>query len=277
MNSVFERLYAMASTMVGDAAMKTSDMLPEVLLAILVLFIGWIIAVLVHHLVIWVLQFFAIDKLAAKTPLDGLLKSVGIRRSISDILAWLVFWLVILFTLITAADTLHLPQVSAALAIITLYIPQVIAALLIVIFGMLLAKFLQMVAVQTLSKFDIGYKHHIGSAVQFVVLLFVFVAAADQIGIELAYMINGIVTFFSVFLLLLGIGAAIGARTVLDNIIACQQVRRQLPAGSQVEIDGVAGTVADYTLTSVIVDTGEHDKVFPATHFLTHTYTKRDT
>lgn len=275
MNAVFERFQIMLSEGAASAYDKVWSLLPEILFAIVVIFVGWIVAVLVHHAVLWVLNFFAIDKLAAKTPLQGMLKSVGIHKSISDILGWLVFWLIILLTLIVAADSLKLKQVSLGLSVITNYIPQVIAALLMIVFGMLLAKFLQMVTLQTLSKMDIAYKKYVGKAVQLVVLTFVFVAAIDQLGFNLQYILNGIVTIVSVGLLMLGLGAALGARTVIDNATACQQVRRQLSVGDHVRVNGVAGEVAEFTLTNVVLKTGDDVHVLPASDFLTHTYIKQ--
>lgn len=275
MNAVFERFQLMLSEGAVSAYDKVWSLLPEILFAIVVIFVGWIVAVLVHHAVLWVLNFFAIDKLAAKTPLQGMLKSVGVHKSISDILGWLVFWLIILLTLIVAADSLKLKQVSLGLSVITNYIPQVIAALLMIVFGMLLAKFLQMVTLQTLSKMDIGYKKYVGKAVQLVVLTFVFVAAIDQLGFNLQYILNGIVTIVSVGLLMLGLGAALGARTVIDNATACQQVRRQLSVGDNVRVNGVAGEVAEFTLTNVVLKTGDDVHVLPASDFLTHTYIKQ--
>ena len=275
MNAIFERFQLMLSHSVVSVSDKVWGLLPEILFAIVVVFVGWVAAVLIHHAVLWVLGFFAIDKLSAKTPLTGMLKSIGIHKSISDILGWLVFWLIILLTLIVASDTLNLQQVRYGLAVITNYIPQVIAALLMIIFGMLLARFLQMLTFQTLSRMDITYKKFAGKTVQMVVLVFVFVAAIDQLGFNLHYILNGIVTIVSVGLLMLGLGAAFGARTVIDNATACQQLKRQLAIGDEISINDVTGTVKEFTLTNIVLDTNDGTKILPASHLLTHTYSKR--
>ncbi|MAE68601.1 MAG: mechanosensitive ion channel [Candidatus Peribacteraceae bacterium] len=275
MNAIFERFQLMLSESYLSAADKVWELLPEILFAIVVIFVGWVAAILVHHVVLWILGFFAVDKLAAKTPLQRVLKSIGIHKSVSDILGWLVFWMMILLTLIVASDTLNLTQVSEGLAVITNYIPQVIAALLMIVFGMLLAKFLQMLTLQALNKMDIGYKKYVGKAVQLVVLVFVFVAAIDQLGFNLHYILNGIVTIVSVGLLMLGLGAAFGARTVIDNATACQQLKRQLAIGDEISLNGTSGTVKEFTMTNVVLDTSDGLQILPASHLLTHTYSKR--
>ncbi len=275
MNAVFERFQLMLSESLASAYDKVWGLLPEILFAIVVVFVGWIVAVLIHHIVLWVLNFFAIDKLAAKTPLQSILRGIGITSGPSAIIGWLVFWMVVLLTLIVAADTLQLTQVSEGLSIVTGYIPQVIVSILIVIFGMLLAKFLQMLTLQAMGKMEISYKKYVGKAVQLTVLVFVFVAAIDQLGFSLHYVLNGLVTIVSVLLLMVGIGAALGARTLIDNATACQQIRRQISLGDTVQIDGESGKVKEFTLTSVVLETAAGVKVLPAAHFLTHAYSKR--
>ena len=275
MNAIFQRFQLMLSESAISASDKVWEILPEILFAIVVVFVGWVAAVLVHHTVLWILGFFAVDKLAAKTPLQRVLKSIGIHKSVSDILGWLVFWMVILLTLVVAADTLHLQQVSDVLAIMTNYIPQIIASLLMIVFGMLLAKFLQMLTLQTLNKMDITYKKFVGKTVQLVVLVFEFVAAIDQLGFNLHYILNGVVTIVSVGLLMIGLGSAFGARTVIDNATSCQQLKRQLSVGDTIALNGDSGTVKEFTMTNVVLDTEDGMKILPASHLLTHTYSKR--
>ena len=275
MNAIFQRFQLMLSESAISASDKVWEILPEILFAIVVVFVGWVAAVLVHHTVLWILGFFAVDKLAAKTPLQRVLKSIGIHKSVSDILGWLVFWMVILLTLVVAADTLHLQQVSDVLAIMTNYIPQIIASLLMIVFGMLLAKFLQMLTLQTLNKMDITYKKFVGKTVQLVVLVFVFVAAIDQLGFNLHYILNGVVTIVSVGLLMIGLGSAFGARTVIDNATSCQQLKRQLSVGDTIALNGDSGTVKEFTMTNVVLDTEDGMEILPASHLLTHTYSKR--
>ncbi|MBM3231145.1 hypothetical protein FJZ28_02345 [Candidatus Peregrinibacteria bacterium] len=273
MNDIMLRISTTLTNLFSEAITKATVLLPEALLAILFLFAGWLVAVLVHHIVLWILGFFAIDKLAAKTPLSTFLKNLGIRKTASEILGLLVFWLIIFFTLVIAADTLHMTQVSYALALIAHFIPQVIAAVLIIIVGMLVAKLLQILTIQALGHVNVAYKKSIGGAVQTVVLIFVFVAALDQIGFELDYVLDAIITLGSVVLLMFGLGLAFGARTVLDNVVACSQVKRQIPPSSNVSIDGTTGTVKEFTLTSVVLDVSGTLTVLPATQFLQQKYT----
>ena len=273
MNTVLERTQELLSDATTQAYQKLTEILPEALLAILIVVAGWIVASIIYRLCVKLLAFFAVDKLVAKTPMDRMLKSVGISKSASEILGLLVFWLAILVTLVFAAEILHLNQVSSALTVVTGYIPQVIAAFLIVVFGMLLAKFLQTVVVQSLAKTQLGYERSVGRAIQVIVLVFVFLAAIEQLGLNLSFVTTNVLIVVGAVLLIVGISVVLGARTVLENALLCQHLKRQLKTGQEVSIGQTKGKVQSFTLSGVILETPHGNTVVPATHFFTQTYT----
>jgi len=272
-----ETILTRTQTIVRDAALqayeKTMEILPEALLAILIVVAGWIIASVFYRVCVKILAFFAVDKLVAKTPLDRMLKSIGVHKSASGILGLLVFWLTILVTLIFASEVLNLEKVSNALEVVTLYIPQVIAAFLIIVAGMLLAKFLQTLVVQSLSKTSLGYERSVGRAVQMTVLVFVFLAAVEQLGLDLSFITTNVLILVAAALLVIGLGIVLGARTVVENALLCQHLRRQIKVGSKISVGKVEGKVKSFTLAGVVIKTSGGDTVVPAVLFFSNTYT----
>jgi len=273
METLLERTKTIVSDAVVQAYEKMMEILPEALLAILIVIAGWIVAAIFYRICVKVLAFFAVDKLVAKTPLDKMLKSIGITKSASGILGLLVFWLTILITLIFAADVLSLDKVSDALETVTRYIPQVIAAFLIIVFGMLLAKFLQTLIVQSLSKTEIGYERSIGRAVQTIVLIFVFLAAVEQLGLDLSFITTNVLIVVAAMFLIGGLGIVLGARTVLENALLCQHLKKHLKVGKKVTVGDVKGEIKSFTLAGIVVETSQGDTIVPASHFFTNTYT----
>jgi len=257
----------------AQASEKLGEILPEAVLAIVIVVVGWLVASIVYFITVKILAFFAIDKLVGKTPLDRMLKSIGIQKSISAIIALLMFWTAVLVTLIFAAEVLELEQVSRALITVTLYIPQVIAALLIIIFGMLLAKFLQTLATQAVSRAGVGYAKSVGKAVNILVLVLVLLAASEQLGFDLAFITTNVMILLLGIALMLGIAFVIGMRTVLENMLACHQLRNHLSVGQKVRIADVEGTVKDFASAGVIIENAQGETVVPATFFFKHTYT----
>ena len=178
-----------------------------------------------------------------------------------------------LFTLVFASEILHWQQVSNVLAVITRFIPQIIAALLILVLGMLLARFVQTLVLQALSHVDVGYKKTVGKVVYFFILIFVFVAASQQLGFDLSFVTTNMLIVFFTFLIIFGVGLIVASRSLLENILSCQELRSHLKKGDIVEIAGVKGAVKEITLTGVILEHDGKITVLPARLFFTQTYT----
>jgi len=274
MDSLLSRFTDLFVTAWGEASERFTDIVPEALLAIFVVLIGWIVASVLQMLVLRILRFFAIDKLAGKTPLERLLKDIGIRRGLTDILGLLVFWLAILLTLTFAADLLELSQVSYALSIVTGYIPQAIAALLIIVFGMLLARFLQVLSEQALERAKIVGGHVVGRVVYIIVFVFVTIAAIEQLGIKLQFVTTNAVIIITGCVVLLGVAIIVGSRSLIEGWMLTQYLKREITIGDTIEIEGIRGTVKRITPVAVILDVSGTDTVMPSSHFAEKRYTR---
>jgi len=272
MESIFARLQTMLAEAWSQTLEKTLEIFPEAVLAVVIIGIGLLISVGVYFLAVRLMEFFAIDKLAGKTPLQQFLHNVGIHRSVSQIVALLLFWLGVLITLIFAADTLNLEQVSSALAVVTRFIPQVIAALLMIVFGMLLARFLQVFVEQTLLKVQERLAVIAGRVVYIVVLLFVLQLVVEHLGINLSFLTTNVMIAISAVIIVFAVSVVIAARPILENAIAVYQLRQELHSGQYVHIADISGTVQRFTVTSVVLRSGEETIVLPARRFFTDTY-----
>lgn len=272
MESAFQRLQSIAGEAWLQAYSKSIDILPEVVLAIVIIGVGLIISTGIYYLAVRIMAFFAIDKLAGKTPLQQFMRNVGIHRNISNIVALLFFWLGVLITLIFAADVLELEQVSNALGVVTRFIPQVIAALLMVIFGMLLAKFLQVFVEQALAKVQERMAIILGRIVYIAVLLFVLNVVVEQLGFDLSFITTNVVIVLCAIFIVFSIGAIVAARTLLENIFSCYQLRQEVRIGDRVSVAGKSGRVRRFTLTGVVLESEGGDAILPALVFFQQTY-----
>ena len=91
------------------------ESLPSILLAIFILIVGWIVAKIAKAAVGRGLKLVKFPVLAEKAGIDGFLEKGGVKHSATDMLAVLVYWLVMLLVLVTAVNTLGLEGVSQLL------------------------------------------------------------------------------------------------------------------------------------------------------------------
>src|SRR3989338_3482543 len=273
MESFFQTSRAVLTSAVQTALLRLQENLPDLFWAIVIIVVGMLLSAVLYVVILRLLRFFAIDKLAAKTPLQRLLRGMGVGRNVSEILALLVFWLGILVTFVWASRQLQVPEVIAEpLEAVTFFIPRLIAALIILILGMLLAKFLQTITQQTLRSAQITFAGTMSRAVYIIIVVYVIYLALSQL-FDLTAITEAIVNVFSGILLVLLIGLLFICRHILEDAVACIHVRRLLKPGQKLSIGTTHGTVSGFTLTGVMVDTPNGLAVVPADDFFRTTYT----
>ena len=105
--SVFEPL----KVLMGRAL----DYLSILTVALFILFIGWILARGVRKLFDSIFHMIQLDKIAHKAGIAAVLRVGGIRHKTSELLSCMLYWVVIIMTLIAMFKVLGLAVVTYAL------------------------------------------------------------------------------------------------------------------------------------------------------------------
>jgi hypothetical protein len=158
--------------------------LPNVLGALLILLVGWIVAKFIEGAVVQILKSVRLDRLADKIQLAGVLAKGGIKRKLSELIGMIVYWLVMLAVLITTLNALQLTVAAQLLEQIVTFLPNVVAAIFILIVGVFAAAFLATTVRTAASNAGITQAQVLGQFVQTVVVVFAVVAALQQLQIQ---------------------------------------------------------------------------------------------
>ena len=162
---------------------ELGQFLPKLIGAIVILVIGWLIAKLLHFIVVRGLKAVGFGVVTEKAGLDGFLKKGGVRKSTIDVLGLLVYWLAILVTLLTTFNVLGLTVVSELFGSITRFIPNVIVAVLILTIGLYFARFVAD-AITTYTR-NVGLEDSelVGRVAFYAIAIFVVIVALGQMRI----------------------------------------------------------------------------------------------
>ncbi|HCI72147.1 MAG TPA: hypothetical protein DHV30_16745, partial [Balneola sp.] len=109
---------------------ELASFLPNIIGALLILIIGWIIAKLVKTAAVRLLKLIRLDVVTEKAKIDQFLKDGGSDKSAIDILGGIIYWLIMLIVILAGLNTLGLGVASELVNQIILYIPNVIVAVL---------------------------------------------------------------------------------------------------------------------------------------------------
>ncbi len=241
--------------------------LPTVILAVMLLGLGYVLAKAVSVIVTRLLQLVGFDRLLSRTAMQTLLERSGTKQKISEILGMIGFWIIFLVFLIKASDTLSLTIVSDALTSIAYYIPKVGIAVLVLILGLIAANFVREVITMTCSSAGITHGTMVAQAVYVAVLLLIVVTAIDALGIDTALLNNTIVILLAGLIGGVALSFGLGSRTAVANLIAAHYLGPVVRVGMTVKIGENQGTVVAVTPISVVLETREGRVIVPASLF----------
>jgi small-conductance mechanosensitive channel len=225
---------------VGAALSGILGFLPNLIGAIIILLVGWAIANVLAALVDKGLDALRFDRWMAKAGVDRAIARTGLKLEPSNVVAQLVKWLVILVTLVVAADALNLPQVTTALMGIIAYIPNVIAALLIVTLGALLASFLgNLVKTTPLEASDL-----LGQVAYWAIMIFAVLAALTQLNIAPELVQILFTAVIGAVALAAALAFGLGLRTEAADLMAATELRRVVDRGDTVSMTAEGKTLS---------------------------------
>jgi len=195
--------------------------LPRIVGALLVFFIGLLVARFIKQLVIKSLENLRISKAVEKTPLELFLANAEFGQKIETIIGNIFYWLFLFVILHTSISLLGLTPLSDVMDQILNYIPHVFSALLIFIFGVLIAGLVESVVKGAMRSIDLNSGRLFAKIASYVVVVVASLAAISELGIATDFI--RILFFGVVFTFALGSGLALGLggqdliRKILDD------------------------------------------------------------
>lgn len=186
--------------------------LPNLLGAIAILLIGWIVARISQLVVKRGLKLVEFTMLAKQAGIDGFLEKGGVKQSSSDLLATLVYWLVMLIVLVTALNVAGLEGTSQLLNEIVLYIPNIIVAIIVVVVGLYAASFVAALVRTVAANAGIEEAGLVAGLARYALIVFSFAIALNQLRIGEGIVANGFLLLFGAACLAGALSVGLGAR-----------------------------------------------------------------
>lgn len=194
---------------------------PKLLAVVVILIIGWVVAIAVRFTVKRLLVWMHFDKFAQKSGIEAFMSHASFSLTLSDIISQLIYWLVILLFVITGANTLGLSEVAILLQQLASYLPHIIVAIVVLIFGTLLARFVNRLVFAWLYSIKFDRALAVSTSAEYGIQILALFMALEQLGIGVQ-LINAlfIIVFGAVFLALaiaFGLGGKEWAAKVIED------------------------------------------------------------
>jgi small-conductance mechanosensitive channel len=240
---------------------KIAGIAASVFGAILLLIIGHVLGKILATVATKLLTKIGLDKLSETAGLNDGVIGASFTMTPSVIIGKIIYWLIFLIFIISAADKLGLETVSATINNFVLYLPKVIGAFLVVLIGLFVAGLVRTGIETALAGMNLGYEKAVGSIIYAVIVIIVISLGVNQLEIE-TDLFNQVVAIF----LMAGAGAValalgLGTRDVAGNVVAGVYARELYAPDDRLKIGDISGTVVVITSTSLVLETSDGHRI----------------
>ena len=193
--------------------------LPDLLLAVLLLVVGWLIAKLLRRLAIRALRAARIDEIAERSGLDDFLVQGGVEHTTVTLIGGAVYWLILAVVFIALLDALGLRTAEVLMARLAGFVPNLVVATGILVFGTLMARVIGGLVYSYLSNIGSHAAAPIGVLARYAVLVFVLFMAAEQLAIQTAVLVSAFQIAFAALCLAAALAFGLGGRDWAEKVI----------------------------------------------------------
>ncbi len=188
--------------------------LPTFLGALIIFFVGLVIAAGLGKIVEKLIDALKLDRLLGQLGLNKLLERADVRLHSGRFVGVLVQWFFIIVTLLAVSDILSLLAFSDFLKQVLLYVPNIVIAVLIMLAGVVMATFLAKLVRASVLAARLHAAHFLGTLTKWSVLVFAFLAALSQLGVAGALVNTLIMGFVAMLAIAGGLAFGLGGKDV---------------------------------------------------------------
>lgn len=240
--------------------------LPKLMSALLLLLLGGLLAVILRRLSRAMLA--RLDRYLRRLHIPRLGTPLAINARTINVIATLIFWLVLLVFIAAATQVSGLDIFTQWLGSLIAYLPTVLAGLLIIAAGYIFSLILRDLTIAAASSMHISQAVLLGRLTQFAILAIALVLGIAQIGIDVSFLTALITVLVGVFGAGLALAFALGAKDLVGSVLAMRYVREQLREGDQIRIGEMEGRILEFTHCHIIIQLESGHTYLPAAEFL---------
>jgi small-conductance mechanosensitive channel len=222
MESVMEQIDIFVASLTSFWT-QLASFIPQLLGAIIALVLGWMLAKVARSGVMRVLTLLKFDRATEKSGLEAFMKHAELDISVASVIGNLVYWLIILVMIVTVANSLGLQMVADLFNKVVLYIPNVIVAILVLVFGTILARFINRLVFAWLNNMEFDGALTVSTFSEYAMMVFVFFIAMEQLQIANELLTAAFIIAFGAiglaFAIAFGLGAKDWAAKVIERLV----------------------------------------------------------
>lgn len=241
--------------------------------AILIYFVGKLIATIIRKLVNKFLVATKVDKMGEKAWINKFREVIGIEMPVSWVLSSIVYYVIYISVIIAVLEKLWFSIVTDIIKDLVAYIPNIFTALVILIFGSIVANFIKELVLRVSKTGGISYSELLSKIAYFLTMMFIVIVSVEQLKLNIDIITNNLTIIIWTICLLIAISSGFAIKNIVSNIVSSTYLKKSLKLGSKFELDWISGEIKEITSTNVVVKTSNGTVYIPSEKVLNNTFT----
>lgn len=255
---------------------KVVTFMPDLIVALLFLLVGWIISSLIKRFLNKSLIKIGFNTFLDKLGLDQLLKKMDINVQGSQVVASIISTFILLIFLLAALDIVGLKMLSGLIDTLALFLPKLLAALAVLLCGFFVAQIVFNGVKIAAKNTGVDYGRSVAEVCRGIIIVITVSLSITQLDIDVSLLNN----ILSVVIASVGLAAAIslgiGTKSMAQEIVAGVYLREMYQIGDNIVVKEVTGTLVSIgSVASKVMAEEESIVTVPNTFLLANKVTKQ--
>jgi hypothetical protein len=242
---------------------EITKVFPNIIGAIVVLLIGWLMTKVLVKIVRKALKFAKANKLDDAINDIEIIEGKKLKFDTVKIVSNFVKWLMYIILIVIASDIMNLKIISQEIGNLFAYLPRLFAALIIFILGLLFANFVKKGLKSFFESMDLSGAKIISQIVFFLLLIFISITALNQAGVNTEIITSNLTMILAAFLLAFALAFGFGAKEVVGDLLRTFYTRKTYEIGQEIEYNGKIYEVEAIDSITVVLKADQSKLVVP--------------
>lgn len=221
-----------------------AQFLPKLLLALILLIIGYVIAIALSKLIRIIFDKLGVNNLLEKSGFTAQLMRAGIKASPGVFVASLTFWLTMLFVVKIAAQSASIQDISDIIIAIISFMPNAITAALIMLFGFIVADVIKNAVFNALDQMGLEYARTLSKIIFGFIFILILTVALSKINIQTELLNATVKIMLGSLALALALALGLGLKRMAGSIVSGVYSRDIYKIGTELEFEGETMTIS---------------------------------
>ena len=243
------------------------EALPGFFSAILILFIGWLLAKIISKGLNKLLKKIKFDDILRKLNINELGGDKDIAESSSLVVSKFVYYFIFLIFISMSVQKLGMQIITDQMNALIEFFPQVFVAVLIFLIGFYISTLIRNMITSTTRSMGMAAGGIIGNAIFYFLLIVVSITALEQLGIDTLLITSNLSILIAGIIVAGALAYGLAAIDTMGNILSVFFAKKTFAVGQYVRIGEVEGQIIQINSVNIVLAQKGKKIIIPAKNF----------